>query len=82
MNNNLVSLLPELLPKIFGFSLNFVDDLLCLFLSHWGIHWTWLQCCGYALLAGKFIYWLVKLNRYRFVTFSKQNHFFIHSSRL
>jgi hypothetical protein len=64
MNTNLASSLLGLLLNLCRFSLNFIDDLLCLFLSHWGIHWTWLQFCGYGLIAGKLIYWLLKSNRF------------------
>ncbi len=71
MNINLSGLFTGLFPKICGFSLNFVDDLLCLLLSHWGIHWTWLQCCGYGLIAGKLIYWLFKLYSGRFIRSAK-----------
>ena len=60
MNSNSDKLLTALLPKFLGFSCNFVDDLLCLLLSHLGIHLTWLQFCSYGFIAGKLIYWLVK----------------------
>ncbi|MGV2830705.1 hypothetical protein [Myxosarcina sp. GI1(2024)] len=61
MNSNLENLLANLLPNLLGFSLNFVDDLLCLLLSHLGIHLTWLQFCSYGVIAGKLIYWLLQL---------------------
>ena len=60
MNSNLNHLLTALLPKFLAFCCNFVDDLLCLLLSHVGIHLTWLQFCSYGFIAGKLIYWLVK----------------------
>ena len=60
MNSNLDNLLTALLTKFLGFSCNFLDDLLCLLLSHLGIHLTWLQFCSYGFIAGKVIYWLVK----------------------
>ncbi len=58
MNNNL----HVLLPRFLAFSFNFVDDFLCLLLSHVGIHLTWLQFCSYGFITGKLICWLV--NRY------------------
>ncbi len=60
MNRNLDNLLTALLHKFLGFSCNFVDDFLCLLLSHLGIHLTWLQFFSYGFIAGKLIYWLVK----------------------
>jgi hypothetical protein len=81
MNINLVSLLPGLLPKLLGFSLNFVDDLIFLFLSHWGIHWGCLQFCSYGLIVGKLIYLLLKLDRNYFVAILKLNSFFIDKYR-
>ena len=60
MNSNSDNLLTTLLPKFLGLSCNFVDDLLCLLLSHVGIHLTWLQFCSYGFIAGKLVYWLVK----------------------
>ncbi len=60
MNRNLDNLLTALLPKFLEFSCNFVDDFLCLLLSHLGIHLTWLQFFSYGFIAGKLIYWLVK----------------------
>jgi hypothetical protein len=82
MNINLANLLPGLFPKILGISLNFVDDIICLLLSHCGIHWTWLQFCGYGLIAGKLIYWLVKLHRNHLLSPLKLNRFFIDKYRV
>lgn len=65
MNTNLPNFLTSLLSRSLEFSLNFIDDILCLLLSHLGIHLAWLQLCGYGLIAGKLIYWLVKLSRDR-----------------
>lgn len=66
MNNSLENIFTVLVPNLLGFGLNFVDDLLCLLLSHLGIHLTWLQFCSYGVIAGKLIYWLVQLGHKRY----------------
>lgn len=59
MNFNLDDVISLLLPKLLFLASNFLDDLFCLFLSHIGIHWAWLQLLSSLIIASKVIYFLV-----------------------
>lgn len=63
MNFNLDSRIIDIVvPELFNFSLNFIDDLCLIVLSHLGIHLPWLQWVSYIWIVGKIISWVVNLS--------------------
>ncbi|MDJ0688909.1 MAG: hypothetical protein QNJ41_10395 [Xenococcaceae cyanobacterium MO_188.B32] len=56
MNIDLNGFISLVLPKLLFLASNFLDDLFCFFLSHLGVHLSWLQLLSSLLIASKVIY--------------------------
>ena len=61
MNLNFDNLSNFILPKLLFIASNFIDDLGCLLLSHFGIHLAWLQFLSSILISCKIIYLIINL---------------------